>query len=364
MAGHELSTAVAGFGANERRRVLVPVHSVSSGQRLLDVVELVEPDPRIEIAFAKVPTTSANGIDGFLTGLGVPVLPWADAVTRTFDLAIVASCGGLHDVRAPLVVAPPACGRRRPMPATGPGAGTPTLLLVARVDDQTESTCVTGDPSFDRLTASMRSRDRYRQALGVDRHHQLVVVVSASGATSLICREPALLRRLVVELPEDHYRVAVLVHPAAWFSQDIQHIKAWMTTVRTAAVQIIDPFTEWRPVVAAADMVVGDSGSITLCGAGIGLPVLLADAASSVHGPLSLWADTPRLRRDVPLPVQLDAARAWRTPEFQRRVVEHITSAPGGSARLIRHRIYRMLCMPPPLDTPVITPIRGPRRMI
>jgi len=358
----------------------VPVRSVGSGQRLLDVVELLVSDPRLRIVFSKVPSIWANGVDGLLRDVGVTTLDWDRASTRAFDLVITASRCDVRRDRAPVVVIPGACGRRRVVPRSHDGlvpvprpAGS-AVLLTAHSDDLRrvgrDRVVLAGDLSFDRLALSAGSRGAYREALRVPVGHRLVVVVSAWGRGSLIVREPALLHRFADELAEDRYRVAVLIHPMAWFSQDVEHLNAWMTTARTASVQVIDPFTEWRPVVAAADLVVGDRGSITLYSAGAGLPVLLTSPVHAGSTPtgrpaaVAHHAAVPRLRSDVPLPSQVDAARASRSPVLQRHVSEHITSVPGQAARRIRARIYRMLRLPPPSAEPMITPIRGPRRMI
>ncbi|MCS7479441.1 hypothetical protein ACFFQW_25300 [Umezawaea endophytica] len=358
----------------------MPVRSVGSGQRLLDVVELLAADPRLRIVFSKVPSIWANGVDGLLGDVGVTTLDWDEAGTRAFDLVITASRTDLRRDRTPVLVIPGACGRRRVAPrphgerVPAPRRTGSAVLLTAHSDDLRrigrDRTVLAGDLSFDRLTLSAGSRGEYRRALRVPAGRRLVVVVSAWGRRSLIVREPTLLHRFTDELAEDRYRVAVLIHPMAWFSEDVRHLNAWMTTARTASVQVVDPFTEWRPVVAAADLVVGDHGSITLYSAGAGLPVLSTSPVRTGSTPTGRRAAVahhtavPRLRPDLPLPSQVDAAHAAHSPHLQRHVSEHITSVPGQAARRIRARIYRMLRLPPPSAEPMITPIRGPRRMI
>ncbi len=380
------------------KRVLVPVHSVGIGQRLLDVAELLDRDPGLDLVFTTVPTTTANGVDGLLREAGVATLDWSHALDVPRDLVLATNHDHLRELGTPSVVIPDPCGRRRPVrrsPQGDPepttvdfhttGRGTPAdrapaLRLAAHGEDlrttrgrahgSADGVAVVGDLTFDRLALSTRSRDTYRAALQVDSHHRLVVVVSAWGTGSLVTREPELLHRLTAELPGDRYRVAVLLHPAAWFSQDVDHLRAWMTTARTASVQVVDPFTQWRPIVASADVVIGARGSITLYSTGIGLPVLFANpepqatTSSARSGNAFPFEDAPHLRRDVPLPAQLDAATNWHTKSVQRLAVRHVTSAPGRAGHLTRAAIYRMLGLSPPAPAPMMTPIRGPRRMI
>ena len=377
-----------------RKQVFIPVHSVGIGQRLLDVAELLDCDPRISLVFAAAPVSTSNGVEGLLREAGVAVLDWRHALARRHDLVITTNHDRLCQLNAPTVVIPdprgrlrPAlrlpCERREPSPVDIHDAGgkpcparDPSLRLAAHKEDrQAVPDCrhsladrveVVGDLTFDRLHLSIRSRDTYRAALGVHARHQLVVVVSTWGPDSLITREPRLLRQLTVELPEVRYRIAVLLHPAAWFSHDITHLKAWMTTARTASVQIIDPFTQWRPIIAAADLVISARGSITLYSTGIGLPVLYADPTPSATISLnhdSQPDETPQLCLDTDLQTQLDIAARWHTKEMQCLAVRHVTSIPGQAGHFTRSAIYRMLELVPPSTTPLITPIRGPRRM-
>jgi hypothetical protein len=88
------------------RTVLVIVHTVASGTRLLDLLPVFESDPRVQLVFT-TPGTSAvsQGVSEFLAGLGVVVIPWAQAIHIGFDLAVTANhSGDLHDINAPLAV--------------------------------------------------------------------------------------------------------------------------------------------------------------------------------------------------------------------------------------------------------------------
>ena len=86
------------------RNVLVIVHTVASGLRLLDVVELIESDSRVQVVFSQAPDAFGNGVADFLRAVGGVVLPWQQARRERFDLALAAAYGDLHEVHAPLLV--------------------------------------------------------------------------------------------------------------------------------------------------------------------------------------------------------------------------------------------------------------------
>src|SRR4051812_39517861 len=92
------------------RTVLVVVHTVTSGQRLLDVVRLLEGDLRVQVVFTTGPDVFNNGVPEFLRRVGGVVLPWRQATQHRFDLAVAAAYGGIEDIHAPLVVVPHGAG--------------------------------------------------------------------------------------------------------------------------------------------------------------------------------------------------------------------------------------------------------------
>ncbi|MEU2149218.1 hypothetical protein ABZ741_33600, partial [Streptomyces globisporus] len=77
------------------RRVLLVVHNVTSATRLLDVLPLFDDDLDVQL-LATCTGSSAfrSGVAELLADMGVPVLPWEQALTTPVDLAISASFGG------------------------------------------------------------------------------------------------------------------------------------------------------------------------------------------------------------------------------------------------------------------------------
>ncbi|MCP2260032.1 hypothetical protein LX15_003743 [Streptoalloteichus tenebrarius] len=94
------------------RTVLGVVHNVTAATRLFDVLPLLDGDHRVQTVFTCTGSSPFRaGLDEFLAGRGVAVLPWEQAVQLDFDLAVSASYGGaLHEIRAPLMVLPHGMG--------------------------------------------------------------------------------------------------------------------------------------------------------------------------------------------------------------------------------------------------------------
>ncbi|MDH6574503.1 hypothetical protein [Kitasatospora sp. MAP5-34] len=77
------------------KRVLVVVHTLVYGQRLQDIFTLLRADLRIHVVFTVAPHAFNGGVEDFLRGLGGTVLPWREAVSTEFDLALAAGSQGI-----------------------------------------------------------------------------------------------------------------------------------------------------------------------------------------------------------------------------------------------------------------------------
>ncbi|MBR7678866.1 hypothetical protein KDA82_39170, partial [Streptomyces daliensis] len=88
------------------RRVLLVVHNVTSAGRLLDVLPLFHDDFRVQLLVTSTGSSAfQGGIRELFTELGLPVLPWEQALSTPVDLAISASFGGeLHALKGKLCV--------------------------------------------------------------------------------------------------------------------------------------------------------------------------------------------------------------------------------------------------------------------
>ncbi|MFJ4680376.1 hypothetical protein ACIP60_31265, partial [Kitasatospora sp. NPDC088783] len=102
-------------------------HNVTSATRLLDVVGLFRDDLRVQLT-ATCPGTSPfrSGLPELLAGLGVPVLPWDQALALAPDLAISASFGGqLHCFKQKLTVLSHGVGYNKKLAKPGAGSREP-----------------------------------------------------------------------------------------------------------------------------------------------------------------------------------------------------------------------------------------------
>jgi hypothetical protein len=395
---HEWLTVPIGIDAHRWisragcRTVLVVVHSIVSCHRLLDVVDLIESDARVQVVFTVAPDVFNGGVERYLRDLGALVVGWPQAIREPFDLALAASYGGLHELHAPLVVMAHGAGHSkvvRPPRQGGPLVGEPAVygldtqrlirdgrvlpsaivvahdaereVLRRQCPDALPAVVVTGDVCFDRLAASMPLRPEYRRALQVGDAQTLVVVSSTWGRDGTFGGIPDLLPTIVDALPADRFRVAALLHPAVWGAHGRRQVQAWTRDCREAGLILPDPTDDWRALIAAADRLVGDHGSVTAYAAAVGVPVLrLGTARSSRPARESAQAFVLRhagrldLRR--PLRPQLLAAR----PLDAARVAGVLTSHPREASGRLRSMIYRLLRLPEPGQHRQATPVPVP----
>ncbi|MEV1120959.1 hypothetical protein AB0I91_38400 [Actinosynnema sp. NPDC049800] len=364
--------------------VLGVVHNVTSATRLFDVLPLIATDPRVQVLFACTGSSAFTpGTAEHLADLGVLTIDWAQAERTRFDLAIASSYGGpLERLRAPLAVLPHGMGYnkylevgdRKPVFGLSPewlthrGRLIPSSVILSHTEqlDRLRSSCpqavpaavVAGDPCFDRMLASTPLRETYRAALGVGRGQRLVVVSSTWGPGSLYDQASDVVRRLRLELPLDEYRIALALHPNTWFGHSPWQIRMWLDECERAGVVVLPPEEGWRAALVAADVVVGDHGSVTFYGAALGVPVLLAAAAHNAVDPASAVGrfidKADRLTLDRPLRVQLDSAGV---SDDLAAIAALVSSAPGRAATLLRTEFYRRLRLAEPLDEPGVRTI-------
>nr|WP_244955414.1 hypothetical protein [Streptomyces chrestomyceticus] len=383
-------------------RVLFVVHNVTSATRLLDVLPLFDADPRIQcLATCTGSSPYLHGVPELLADAGLPVLPWEQAVETPVDLAVSASYGGeLHLIRGKLAVLSHGIGynKRLPTPDTGhrtpdtgrwePGSerdaerapvfglspewllrdGAPiaTTTVLSHPEQLTRlrhacppaarTAVLAGDPCFDRLLAALPHRDSFRRALGVSAGQRLVVVNSTWGPRSLFGDAddvlPRLLESITRELPVDAYRRCAVLHPNIWHGHGPGQVRAWLRRAEQAGLTVVPPLGPWRQVLAAADAVIGDHGSVTYYAAAIGTPVLLGAFPEADLDPASPVAElgrtAPRLRPYEPLLPQLDELLARHHPDRHAQLTALASSSPGSSAALLRRTFYGLMGLAEP----------------
>ncbi|MFL1379471.1 MULTISPECIES: hypothetical protein [unclassified Nocardiopsis] len=375
-----------------QRVVLAVVHNHQSGDRLCEFIGDLERDPRVQVVWTLAPGALHHaGGAAFMRTLDAAVLPWEEATSFTYDLALAANHGRLDEVRAPALVLPHGVGFSRST-ARGSGYGppvarpvggavygalvgygrlVPAALGIAHERQRAQITAVVpeadgiielvGDPAFDRAAAALPDRARLRRAVGVGDTEHLTVVTGSAGRAGLLGVRPDLVDRLCAEAPDGHV-VALVLHPGVWWSHGPRQVLAWLSGARARGLRVLAPASPWSSLLVAADTVIGDSGSVTAYAAALGVPTLLAGGGLTdvVPGstPEVLYRVAAHYRDDEPPHRALsEAVRRW-TPEHTARVAGHLTSAPGRSAGLLRALTYRMMDLSEP-ERPAASPPPG-----
>ncbi|MBV2155506.1 hypothetical protein RZ50_021975 [Kitasatospora sp. SUK 42] len=370
--------------------MLAVARTLTSATRVLDVLTLLNQDG-IERYFTVNPGSAFadSALDEYLHGLpGYTVLDWEDAVRHRFDLAV--SCAvhaSMHRLDAHLVVLPHGAGYNRLVTeSTGDtvsAAGLSRNELTHRgrvfVDvlglshpeqlDRLRLSCpealdvarVVGDPCFDRILRSERSRDGYRAALGAVDGRRLIVVNSTWSEHSLFGRRPDLPRRLVRQLPADEYTVAVVLHPNIWSRHDPERL---LDDARRMGLRLIPPHQGWQAALVAADCLIGDHGSVSVYGAALERRTLLvATGAAELdpHSPSYAFGQAaPLLDPDGDLAAQLERA-LHQDPAGLRELTDRSLAHRGTSARVLRPLLYSFLtALDEPADEPVLPPYPKP----
>lgn len=366
------------------RTVLATVPTIAAGARLLDLAKLLQNDHRINVLFT-IPDTieSWHGTAEFLRRQGGLVIPWCQAVQHRFDLVLAASYAGLERVRGPVLVIPHGASSlmsRRYSRSGGPsalphvGLSRETLTHRGRLIpsivalthdaelDSLRRSCpealpnavVAGDICFDRMLVSEPLRDEYRRALGVGDGQRLVTVSSTWSTESAFGQHPELCRRLLDSLPDEDYRVGVVLHPSIWAVYGHWQVRSWLASCMRDGLLVMPPEEGWRALLIASDVVIGDHGSTTQYAAAIGRPVALAAFPTHAVRPGSI-ADAvarvaPVLDMNRPLPPQLKRT-AGRHRKLDGAVIARLTSSrPARSAAVLRRAMYELLHLPEPRE--------------
>ncbi|MCG3751815.1 hypothetical protein FKO37_15095 [Amycolatopsis sp. Poz14] len=375
------------------RRVLVVVRTVTTLNRLLDVLTLFSGDHRVQTVFTfdrERPAILGAGVPRLLEQLGAAVVPWQQAITTEFDLAIAASENDdLHLLRAPVVLLPHGIGHQKYYPGSSVVAGlnperlvhdgrvVPALIAVAHAEQRdqlraaspeaAERAEVVGDPCLDRLVAGAHRAAEYRAALA-GRGKRLVTIASTWGPSSVLGQRPDLPLRLVAELPVDTTTVCAILHPGIAAAHSSWQLDAWLAEAKQAGLLVIPSETGWQAAVTASSCVIGDESSVSLYAAALDRPMLMAGSPSPATVPGSpaamLAARTDPLAADGPLAAQIDDAIDRHVPGSYEPVAKQAVAVPGRSAELLRAACYRLMKLPEPSGPAEFTsyPVTSPTR--
>ncbi|MEU3207216.1 hypothetical protein ABZ702_25750 [Streptomyces cyaneofuscatus] len=363
------------------KTLVVAARTVTSTVRALECLPaLLRGDGRVTVVFAHDPTSAFNdGVLDLLHDAGCRVIPWEQVGHAEPDLILTASENiDVPEGPCPVLVLPHGIGFQKQVPdsrASGDrlsGVVPDSLLESGRAwlaishpgqEEQLLSshpkaagrTLLVGDPCYDELLGSADRAATYRRALGVPDRHRLVVLSSTWGPTSLIGQDPGLAARVLAALPYDEFRVAAIVHPNVWSGHGSWQIRNLLAPALDAGLMLVPHIHAWRSALVAADVVVGDHGSVTLYGAALGKPVLLgAYGSEAVPGTAvaALGRAAPRLDVHGDVREQIVSALATQRPERFATVAEDAFDRPGQALPRLRTALYDLLGLAEPVPAP------------
>ncbi|HEV2636383.1 MAG TPA: hypothetical protein VGX23_14630 [Actinocrinis sp.] len=362
--------------------MLAVARNLVSAIRLVHVMGIFADDPRVRIRWTIVPGSDyADETSEYLAALGMRLTPWDRACATEHALIIATSANGdLHRLRGPLLLLPHGAGFNRVVAAdeSAPaGLASAQLLHEGRVvpeivglehenqherlafhcPDAAARGVVLGDPTRDRMAVGAGLRTVYRRTLGVSGQQALVVLSSTWGPGSLLDAHPDLPVRLAAALPFDDHRIAAIVHPNAAARMGSWEVGRLLSRSQDAGLRLVPP-DRWESTVLAADLVIGDHGSVSLYAAAAGVRLLLGayDAAQIVaDSPMAaLSARVPHLRPGASLESELRTALAQdvHTPAYEQ--ARDAFGIVGRSLPTTQHVAYRLLGLSRPSKEPDI----------
>jgi hypothetical protein len=330
------------------RTVLFVVHNGTTLDRLLDVADVFAGDLRVRIVVTSdLSDPFSEGLPELVASVGLATVPWSEATGRRYDLIVSASHHGpLEDLRGPLLTLAHGAGFGKYAPGSRSVFGLDAEWLLDRsgrplaaalglacpheLEVAADTAVVVGDPCFDHL--SLLDRPESGPA----------VITSTWGSRSLLGRNPEIIQAVV----EAGYDTRLILHPNIWAWHGEHQVRLWLKKSLDNGLTLVPPLRAWRRELAAAGHVIGDHGSVTVYGAALGKPTLLAAFGDDEVVPGSpahrLGELAPRHDPDIPLEVQLDKATGH--PELAGL----ITAVPGEARDRLRATCYRLLDLEEP----------------
>lgn len=355
--------------------VLVVVRNHTSMDRVLEVLHaLGEGGLSLAIKFTiDQGSKFARRLNGRLDEIGAEELGWSEATNRHWDLIIAAHADNqLGELCGPMLIMPHGVGyNRKRLESTGGetcavGTSAHELMSAGKVyasliclshEEQRARLCaearpygiVIGDLVLDKLKAGKHQRPDIRRELGVGKK-KLVLVTSTWNEYSAMGARPDVYRRLVAQLPADEYLVAAVFHPNIWYGRSIYEIQHEFRDELDSGMLLVDQ-TTWQAAVIAADVVIGDHGSVTNYGVALDLPTLLAaDGTKEIdeRSPLAgLHAALPHLVDGIPFREQIEAAIRDHRPGNWSAHTDQLFALPGKGLEAIVNAARSLMDLPP-----------------
>lgn len=375
------------------RYVLVVIRTVTTLNRLLDVWPALFPDPRLSVKFViDKGSRYARDLPAYLRGEDIEVITWREARARRWDLILAAHANqNLRKLRGPLMIIPHGAGHCRILPSSTGSRHAPVGIargqiawrkkvipaaiglshesqmaqVAAWCPEAVRRAYVIGDPTFDRIVANRLLREEFRALLGVG-DRRVAVVSSTWGEFSSAGKARELAHRLVAQLPADEWLVILVFHPNVWCGDSTRWelVNSHFVDARDGGALIMKPQNGWQTALLAADVVIGDHGSVSFYGAALGVPFRLSATGLEELDPSSprvlLSQITPRLDVHGDLLAQIESAIAKHDPVLNKKITDHTLGEQGRSLQLLRAKFYELLRLPPPNKPSRMRPLPKP----
>jgi hypothetical protein len=358
-------------------RVLLVAHTKLSWQYVREAYRTLRPDPRLTFAVTQGSDEFGGGVEPTISQVGLPILPWEEAVAERWDLALFGTHGGeiffrraatrvhvQHGLGAGKLVAGDDFTYGRSW-ALWNGRLKYDLMLEAShaVERSAIAACpplagviaVVGDLTADRLLASRALRDEYRAALGVQPGQVAVLFASTWGAHGLLGATGTGLLERALSLPE--YAVMLTAHPHVWQGRRGEPPTRWdrrLAPLVERGLTVCGPDEGWVPYLVAADLAVIDHGSLGLYFALLGRPTVRIPVPATEINPRSpiavLRECSPLLRDPEDLGRVVEHARRAHDPDMVAARCGEIVSYLGEASMRIRAVLYQRLPVLEPTD--------------
>lgn len=362
-----------------QKRMLVVVRNDVSLDRVLELLYAIGEDIVLALKFVvDIGSKFAGEIAAHLRTLGCDVISWEEAIRQRWDVIYAAHVNNhLAELNGPLLVTAHGVSYNRirpestggdisypvglsPFELTSDGRVFPAFIglgapeqLSRMFQGARDRAILVGDPVYDKLMAGRHQRRKIRTKLQVG-NRKLVLVSSTWGDCSTIHTRRAMIKRLVAVLPSDEYVVALVTHPNILSGESPFEIHNDLVDELDSGLLLIDS-TTWQAALIAADLVIGDHGSVTNYAAGIGLPVLIASNGEEELHPASpvawLHGKLPRLDHITCLHTQIEKTLTEHDPNRWRDLIQEIFGLPGKGMEATVNAL-RALMNEPPLATP------------
>lgn len=360
------------------RRLLVVVRNPTSLFRLLQMLDGMFSGCRVSIKFTiDLGSRYSRDLREHLQSAGCDELGWDEATGIRFDAIIAAHPSErLSELRGPLLLIAHGAGYPRLVPETTAGEYSPTgvarsqltrdgRVIPAKIglshEEQfslLERTCpealdravVIGDPTMDQLRFSVTQREQYRKKLGLRPEHDLVLVTSTWGDQSALGVDPVLPHRLLAQLPMGRFRIALVQHWNISQGHSRFEVAQQFRDAQDCGLIVVPPDASWQAALIAADIVLGDHGSVTVYGVALGKPLLLVSDGGGEVDPQSpntdLWAVAQRLDPHSDLRHQVESALGDQDVEPMRKITERVFGLPGRSWKTVQNMLREMMGLP------------------